>query len=320
MQLPPTTVPAEKAGVTLAKFLREALPNQSWSQIQTMIQNRRVLINNGLCLDHARRVKEGEVITLLKEPIKIKKEETTAGLVIRYLDEHIVVVEKVSGLNTVRHPAELEWKEKRKALSPTLEDLTQEAIALRMNLRKYELPRLRIVHRIDKDTSGLVVFARSAQAERHLGSQFKQHTVTRRYLAIVTGHFRSRSIESWLVRDRGDGRRGSGLAQVGKRAVTHIEVLETLPQHTLLSCQLETGRTHQIRIHLSEAGHPICGETVYIKSADGKALPTDPTAPRLCLHAAELGLLHPARNEFMAWEMPLPEDLKRFLDRIRKRN
>ncbi len=200
MQLPPTTVSSDKAGITLAKFLREVLPNQTWSQIQGMIQNRRVLINNGLCLDHARRVKEGEIITVLKHPMNIKKGETKTGLVIRYLDDHIVVVEKVSGLNTVRHPAELDWKEKRKALSPTLEDLTQQAIALRMNLPKRVLPRLRIVHRIDKDTSGLVVFARTAQAERHLGSQFKAHTVTRRYFAIVLGRFNSRTIESWIVR------------------------------------------------------------------------------------------------------------------------
>ncbi len=102
--------------------------------------------------------------------------------------------------------------------------------------------------------------------------------------------------------------------------MTHIEVVETLPKYSLLSCQLETGRTHQIRIHLSEAGHPICGENVYIKTVDGKVLPTDPTAPRLCLHAAELGFLHPVRNEFMLWEMPLPDDLKRYVERIRKIN
>src|SRR5207253_10521151 len=110
--------------------------------------------------------------------------------------------------------------------------------------------RLRIVHRLDKETSGLVVFARTADAERDLGRQFKAHTVIRRYLAIVPGRVSPRRIESFLVRDRGDGRRGStSLAKLGKHAVTHVAVIEYLPAHTLLSCRLETGRTHPIRIH-----------------------------------------------------------------------
>jgi len=94
--------------------------------------------------------------------------------------------------------------------------------------------------------------------------------------------------------------------------------LQKLPAHTLLACKLETGRTHQIRIHLSEAGHPICGETVYTKKTDGTQLPVDETAPRLCLHATELGFTHPVSEEPMLWEMPLPADLQAYLDRIKK--
>ena len=112
-------------------------------------------------------------------------------------------------MNTVRHPAELEWSEERRELDPTLEDLTQWAIAHQLDRPARELPRLRIVHRLDKETSGLVVFARSVLAERELGLQFRKHTVVRRYLAVVPGFLSPRTIRSNLVHDRGDGRRGS---------------------------------------------------------------------------------------------------------------
>src|SRR5207247_495558 len=174
-------------------------------------------------------------------------------------------------------------------------------------LRKGTPPRLRVVHRIDKDTSGLVVFARTVAAESGLGRQFKAHTVNRRYLAIVPGKVASQRIATRLVRDRGDGRRGSTPLESapGKDAVTYVEVAERLPGYTLLACRLETGRTHQIRIHLAESGYPICGEKVYRKPGD--KLPADASGvPRLALHAAELGFTHPVTAEQMHWEMPLP--------------
>src|SRR5262249_52452527 len=157
-----------------------------------------------------------------------------------------------------------DWSERRRALAPTLEDLVPKLIAAREGrVRKGPLPRLRVVHRLDKETSGLVVFARSVAAERNLGKQFHAHTVVRRYLAVVPGHLPPQTISTRLVRDRGDGRRGSSpLLDAGKEAVTHIEVVERLRGYTVLACRLETGRTHQIRIHLAERGHPVCGEKV----------------------------------------------------------
>jgi 23S rRNA pseudouridine1911/1915/1917 synthase len=239
-------------------------------------------------------------------------------LVVRHLDEHIVVVEKPAGVNTVRHPAELEWSEERRQLDPTLEDLTQWAIARQLDRPPRELPRLRIVHRLDKETSGLVVFARSALAERELGLQFRKHTVVRRYLAVVPGFLTPQTIRSRLVPDRGDGRRGSTqLPKVGKEAVTHVSVEERLPGYTLLSCRLETGRTHQIRIHLAEAGHPVCGEKVYLKKFSGEMFEDRSEAPRLALHATELGFEHPASSEHLHWSMPLPGDLQKLVERLR---
>jgi 23S rRNA pseudouridine1911/1915/1917 synthase len=139
----------------------------------------------------------------------------------------------------------------------------------------------------------------------------------RRYVAIVNGYLPPQTFTTWLIRDRGDGRRGSGPEGTGKHAITHVDVLERLPKHTILVCQLETGRTHQIRIHLAEAGHPVCGETVYTRKPNGDMIPDESAAPRLALHATELGFVHPATQEKLLWEMPPPRDLALFVQRLR---
>jgi 23S rRNA pseudouridine1911/1915/1917 synthase len=313
----PFPIPAEQAGATLAAVLRQRLPGQSWAQVRRLIETRRATVNGELCLDPARRLKEGEPVELLARPAPPPRQRE--ALVLAHLDEHVVVVEKPSGLCTVRHPAERDWTERRKALAPTLEDLVPPLIAAREGRsRKGQLPRLRVVHRLDKATSGLVVFARTVAAERGLGKQFHAHTVLRRYLAVVPGFVPPRRIATRLVRDRGDGRRGStDLTDAGKEAVTHVEVVERLPRHTLLACRLETGRTHQIRIHLAELGHPVCGDRVYNHRPDGTVRPDDGGAPRLALHAAELGFRHPVTRAELSWSMPLPADLQAFLERLR---
>ncbi|HVL12725.1 MAG TPA: RluA family pseudouridine synthase, partial [Gemmata sp.] len=269
--LPPFTVAPQEAGFTLAKVLRSRLGGPSWGEVRKLIAARRVKVGDAICSDEARRLKENEVVVLLEHPKPLPRVAHPERLVVRHLDEHVVVVEKPAGVNTVRHPAELEWSKERRELDPTLEDLTQWAIAKQLDRPAHELPRLRIVHRLDKETSGLVVFARSALAERELGHQFRRHTVVRRYLAVVPGIFTPKTIRSNLVPDRGDGRRGSTqLRDAGKEAVTHVAIEERLPGYTMLSCRLETGRTHQIRIHLSEAGHPVCGDKVYVKKPNGE--------------------------------------------------
>ncbi len=307
-------VVATQEGITLAAFLRACLPGQSWTQIRAVVAQRRVRLNGELWLDPARRVHVGESVEVLARPMPRPHEG--ADIVVRHLDEQVVVVEKPAGLNTVRHPDEREWGESRRSLSPTLEDLVPRRIGL-----KGTAPRLRVVQRLDRETSGLIVFARTVHAERMLGRQFHDHTVLRRYLAIAHGGVRSATIHTRLVRDRGDGRRGSVADQPqGKEAITHVEVLETLrgPRtYSLIACRLETGRTHQIRIHLAEKGHPICGEKVYVHRPDGTVFTDESGAPRLCLHAAELGFVHPTSGESLHWEMPLPDDLDTFLRCLR---
>jgi 23S rRNA pseudouridine1911/1915/1917 synthase len=310
-------VDAAAAGMTLAAFLRHHLPDLSWSESRRLVQARRVRVGSEVCLDPARRLREGLEVELLAN--SAPRPRAHESVILRYVDPHLVVVEKPTGVSTVRHPVERAWSNRRKGLSPTLEDIVPAMIAEREGRRaKRPLPRLRVVHRLDKETSGLVVFARRVAAEQGLGRQFRTHQVTRRYLAVVPGRVASQTISSRLVRDRGDGRRGSTpLPGVGKEAITHLEVVEQLKGYTLLSCRLETGRTHQIRIHLAELGHPICGEKVYNRQAGGPERADTSGAPRLALHAAELGFVHPLTGKAFHWTMPLPADLEEFLTNLR---
>jgi 23S rRNA pseudouridine1911/1915/1917 synthase len=311
------TVAPEQANLTLAALLRQWLPGQSWNQVRALVDRGQIRLNGELWLDSARRLKAGEVVEVSANPAK--KPSLVDAIVLRHVDPHLVVAEKPAGISTVRHPAERDWLEERRLKVPTLDDLILRQLGERLPQKKHEpRPRLRVVQRLDKETSGLIVFARTVDAERGLGSQFANHTVVRRYLALVPGRVKSQTIRSHLVRDRGDGRRGSASSEeLGKDAVTHIEVVEELPKFTLLGCRLETGRTHQIRIHLSELGHPVCGEKVYDRTPSGKPLADASGSPRLFLHAAELGFEHPITNEAMRWEMPLPPELREVLENLR---
>lgn len=266
--------------------------------------------------------------------------------VIRYADAHVAVVEKPVGLTTMRHAEEAAefGSRARRFLPTTLADLlpnllaTYEAGKRRSGRAKGRhkskgkpnspAPPLapsphrssvRAVHRLDKETSGLVVFARTPEAERHLGQQFRAHSIERRYLALIRGRARAGTIDTWIVRDRGDGRRGSGPQKgEGQRAVTHVRVLEDLGELTLVECRLETGRTHQVRIHLGEAGTPICGERIYDRPLHGRPLPDSSHAPRLALHAARLDFDHPVTGRRMTFNSQFPEDLAKWIQRIRK--
>jgi 23S rRNA pseudouridine1911/1915/1917 synthase len=313
----PTPVSPEQAGLTVAAYLRQRLPGLSWNQVRRLVATRRVRIDGELWLDAARRLREGMRVELLARPLPAPRQSEM--VTIRHVDEHLVVAEKPGGINTTRHPAERDWTRRRRELSPTLEDVVPRLIADCEGGRdRGPLPRLRVVQRLDKETSGLVVFAQTVEAERGLGRQFHAHTVVRRYLAVVPGRPRAQRVATWLVRDRGDGRRGSGPPGQGKEAITHVDVVEQLAGYTVLSCRLETGRTHQIRIHLAELGHAVCGEKVYNHRPDGSVTPDVSGAPRLALHATELGFRHPVTGEEMHWEMALPSDLEEFLDRLRQ--
>jgi 23S rRNA pseudouridine1911/1915/1917 synthase len=236
---------------------------------------------------------------------------------VRFVDAHVVVVEKPAGLTTMRHPGEAaEFGARAQRYLPrTLMDLLPPLLPGRRGIKP---GRLQAVHRLDRDTSGLVVFARTAQAEISLGRQFRAHSIDRSYLALVRGRAVTGRIESQLVRDRGDGRRGSSTAEKGQRAVTHVRVVEELGAYTLVECRLETGRTHQVRIHLGEAGTPLCGERIYDRPLHGAPLPDGSDAQRIMLHATRLAFDHPATGKRLSWNSPLPADMAALLQRLRR--
>jgi 23S rRNA pseudouridine1911/1915/1917 synthase len=299
---------------TVAAALRAWLPGKSWSEVRRLLKSRRVTVNGNLCVDAGYRLRLVDVVKLLPHSLTPPARENDVR--IRYLDRHIVVVEKPSGMTTTRHADERELPPRKRQLQPTLDELLPRLIA---KVEKGGVRRVRPVHRLDRETSGLLVFARTAQAQKHLEQQFRAHTVKRRYLAIVCGTVETQTVQSRLVRDRGDGRRGSTtLSNVGKQAVTHVRPIERLGDYTLIECRLETGRTHQIRIHLGESGHPLCGESVYNQPLFRARLPDSSGAPRLALCAVELGLVHPITGETMHFEMPLSADLDLFVRRLRK--
>ncbi|MBP3954636.1 RluA family pseudouridine synthase [Gemmata sp. G18] len=232
-----------------------------------------------------------------------------------YVDDAVVVVNKPIGLTTMRHKDEVDefGAHGQRFLTKTLAGM------LPALLGAPDRP-VTAVHRLDRDTSGLVVFARTSAAAENLTKQFRKHTTERRYLALTRGVPKSARIASVFVPDRGDGRRGSTtdlIAEDGKRAVTHVFVPESWGDFALVECRLETGRTHQVRIHLGEAGAPLCGETVYDRPIDGKPRPDASGAKRPMLHAVHLGFAHPDTGENVNWEVAPPQDFRDLLSKLR---
>ena len=307
-------VEGEHAGLTLSAFVREILPGTSWRLAKELCQGGRVLVDGRPALDPARRMAAGERVEVRSGGPAPRREDSPTGLVV-HLDADVAVVRKPAGVLTVP----FEREEDR----GTLIDLANVAVRRIDSKRSPERRSgLRAVQRLDKEASGLVVFARTVPAQRHLQEQLAAHSVLRRYLALVHGAAEDAEHDTLLVPDRGDGLRGSwgvfrparGNPPAGARnATTRVEVLERLAGATLVACELETGRQHQIRIHLAEAGHPLVGETVYIRDWRGPVIP----APRLMLHAAVLGFDHPRTEKPVRFEEPPPADFAEVLARLR---
>jgi 23S rRNA pseudouridine1911/1915/1917 synthase len=316
------TVTAEEAGQTLPALLRELLPGTSWSAARELCRSGRVRVDGSMIPDPAARVSAGSRIELRPDGPSLPRGPLPPQAVV-YADAELVVVDKPAGLLTVPFAGERD----------TLVTLTRTILSRREGTGGTggRGPALRVVQRLDKETSGLLVFARSIAAERELQLQFAEHTVVRRYLGLVHDAAEDGTHETLLMPDRGDGLRGSwGVFRRAKGepppnarpAITHVRVEERLPGATLVSCELETGRQHQIRIHLAEAGHPLLGERVYIREYHPRERGgNDPlfAAPRPMLHATLLGFAHPRGGRPMRFEAPAPADFLALLARLRGR-
>jgi 23S rRNA pseudouridine1911/1915/1917 synthase len=314
------TVERDRIGLTLAALVREVLPGTSWSRARDLCRDGRVLVDGAAQTDAAYRPAAGTRVELRLAGPSLPRGPLPPSAVV-HLDADIVVVDKPAGLLTV--PFDRDDRD-------TLLALTRVAIRRLESGRGRSPgqaagppnPTLRAVQRLDKETSGLVVFARNVQAQRQLQEQFSRHDVLRRYLAIVHGEARDATYDTLLVPNRGDGLRGSWRGRRSgrgepppdaKQAITRVRVEERLAGATLVSCELETGRQHQIRIHLAEAGHPLVGETVYIRDWRGPRLP----APRPMLHATALGFKRPRDGRSVRFEAPPPADFTAVLQLLR---
>jgi 23S rRNA pseudouridine1911/1915/1917 synthase len=289
------------AASPLDRALRGIFAGASWNQVRGLVESGKVAVNGTVVREPSHAVNAGSEVTVSMRARRAKGPELPPELMV-HVDSQVVVVRKPAGISTVPYDENE---------TGTLSELVQAA------LRRGGGPQAEvgIVHRIDKDTSGLVVFARTLTAKRHLKQQFRVHSVQRRYLALAHGDVAPGTLRSRLVRDRGDGRRGStDNSTLGRDAITHVRVLERLDGATLLECRLETGRTHQIRIHLAEEGHPLLGERVYSKNFRGRVI----SAPRLMLHAFELGFEHPTTGAPLHFEQPMPEDMRGVLVSLRR--
>ena len=326
-----------EAGLTLFEAIRLWVPEHSGAETKQLVMQRQVQIDGNLCLDTRRELKVREVVKILAHSVAAPPSD--ADIRIHFADEHLVIVEKPSGMTTMRHEEEAHWSARRRQRQSTLDELLPRVLARELGTtprgsrgrpakakrvtqeESFDARRWRVipVHRLDRETSGLMVFARTTASERHLVEQFREHSIDRAYLAIVLGDLAEQTFESHLVRDRGDGKRGSTTEpDSGQLAVTHVRPLETLTGYTLMECRLETGRTHQIRIHLSEAGHPLCGDSEYRGPLHQKPHPDRSGAPRLALHATEIGFQHPITGERLRFQTRLPKDLVHFLERFRR--
>jgi len=296
-----TAVPwiVEHPGVTVAAFVKERA-GVPWSVAKRHVASGKIFVDGARVTEIDHRLAVGQEVELRMAAPRPRDPEREGVLV--FDDAHVVVIDKPAGISSVPY----DDRETGTAM-----DLVRGA--WRRMGKPATSVALHVVHRIDRATSGLLMFAKSKRAELGLAAQLRAHTMEREYRCVAHGTVTPRRIESYLVADRGDGLRGStSRVHQGKRAVTHVDVVRALRGATLCAVQLETGKTHQIRIHLAESGHPLVGEDVYIRDFRGTPI----ASPRLLLHAATLGFEHPITGERVRLASELPEDFTAVLDRL----
>ncbi len=301
-------VPFAMAGMRLDQVLAELFADYSRSKLQTWIKAGRVQVN-GLTLKPRDKLEGGEVITLDAEAeVVVTSEAEAIPLEIVFEDDSILIVNKPAGL--VVHPAVGNWNG----------TLLNALLNHDPNLET--LPRAGIVHRLDKETSGLLMIAKTLQAHNSLTQQLQDRSITREYLAITRGRMTAGGTIDEPIGRHPTERKRYAVRENGKVAVTHYRVGQRFTRHTLVQVKLETGRTHQIRVHMAHIRFPLLGDQVY----GGRfQMPPDCSErlekelrsfKRQALHAAKLGLQHPLTDEYLEWEQPMPDDMIRLLSAL----
>ncbi|MBN3525982.1 RluA family pseudouridine synthase [Paenibacillus apiarius] len=299
------TVQAEHAKERIDKYITDSIEEDvSRSQVQLWIRDRAIQVN-GQAVKPNYKVLEGDMIELkMPDPAPVDIIAEPIPLDIYYEDADVVVINKPRGM--VVHPAPGHTSGTVvNALMYHCKDLSGINGELRPG----------IVHRIDKDTSGLLMAAKNDRAHVHLAAQLKEHSVMRKYMALVHGNVPhdQGTIDAPIGRDSYDRKMYTVTERNSKHAVTHFKVLERFGDATLVELQLETGRTHQIRVHMKFIGHPLVGDPMYSRGTRGLSMDGQ------ALHAATLGFVHPTSGETLEFSAPLPEDMELLLQSIRNR-
>jgi len=303
------TVPTNFAGLRLDQAMVKFFPDYSRSRLQDWIAQKQVKLDGDLATLSKVKVWGGEVLEVSPQlhPSEQPYSAEDIPLDIVYEDDAILVVNKPVGL--VVHPGSGNWQ------GTLLNGLLHYLPSLT------DVPRAGIVHRLDKDTSGLMVVAKTIAAQTNLVRQLEARSVKREYLALVYGNIDYAGKVDEPIGRHPVQRIKMAVVHNGKPAITHYQPETQFPGCTLLYCRLETGRTHQIRVHLSHLQHPLVGDSTYLKG-----LPKCPpnlrsllkSFPRQALHATRLALQHPSSGELVEWHVPMPEDMQHLVDQIEK--
>ena len=304
MNLSEYLVQAEDSGRRIDVCLSEKLPEISRSHIQKLLKSGLVNVNGSACRSNY-KVKENDRISLeIPEPETPEILPENIPLSILYEDEDVLVIDKPKGM--VVHPSAGHYE--GTLVNAVLFHCKDGLSGINGVLRPG------IVHRIDMDTTGALVICKNDLAHQDLAEQLKNHTIRRRYRAIVFGNLKedSGTINAPIGRHPVDRKKMAVNYRNGKEAVTHYRVLERFGNYTYIECRLETGRTHQIRVHMSHIGHPLLGDNVYGSGRSPFSLQGQ------TLHAMILGFVHPRTKEYMEFEAPLPDYFTEILRSLRK--
>ena len=297
------TAPVDCGGLRLDHVLAGLLPQHSRNRLQGWIREGRVRVDGKPVAEPKHKLWGGEAISVdeaVDEQLAAASPEDIPLNVV-FEDETLLVIDKPAGL--VVHPAAGNWS------GTLLNALLHHAPQLS------SIPRAGIVHRLDKDTSGLLVVAKTLEAQTDLVRQLQARTVKREYQALARGVLERGGTVDAAIGRHPMQRTKMAVIMNGKPARTHYRIVERFSTCTLIECSLETGRTHQIRVHLDHIGHPLVGDPVYGRAAN--RVPRGPAFDRQFLHARKLGLVHPDSGKSMLWKSPLPEDMADLLDQLR---
>ena len=283
---------AAEGGERIDKFLNEAMPDFSRSYLQKLIKNGNVLVKDICVKPNYRLNAEDEIQVRIPDDVSLDIQPENIPLDILYEDEELLVINKPKGM--VVHPAAGHYS--GTLVNALLYHCDGQLSGINGVLRPG------IVHRIDRDTTGSLLVCKNDMAHRALAEQLKEHSINRRYRAIVWGNLKDDegTVDAPIGRHPVDRKKMAINRQNGKNAVTHYTVLQRFSKFTYIECRLETGRTHQIRVHMASIGHPLLGDEVY---GPGKS---PYTLEGQCLHAMTLGFVHPRTGEYVECTAPLP--------------